>query len=175
MMSLEIILFIASILFGMLMYWRESKSNKIYRFFNTLFYSKALQMKPESKKGFVYRQSFLMRLVYIAALFLIAIVVARFIIPIDLATISLFASSIFGTLVGTYFAHLVFKSSEVLDEQGASLADAVSDTVEKGKDFIKNLETEDARVVDAAKGEIEKEPNPNKKSARERLKDKGYM
>lgn len=132
-------------------------------------------MKPKSKKGFVYQQSFLMRLVYIAVLFLLGIVVVRFLIPIDLATISLFASGIFGTLVGTYLAHLVFKSSEVLDAQGASLADALNDTVEKGKDFIKNLETEDTRVVDGPKDEIEKEPNLNKKSARERLKDKGYM
>ena len=121
MMSLEIIVFIASILFGIVLYWRESKSNAIYKFFNTVFYSKELQMKDTSKKGFLYQQSFLMRLVYVSVLFLVGIVVVRFIIPIDLATLSLFVSSIFGTLLGTYLANFVFKSSEVIDEKGDSL------------------------------------------------------
>jgi hypothetical protein len=175
MMSLEIILFIASILFGIVLYWRESKTNKVYRFFNKLFYSKDLQMKSDSNKGFVYQQSFLMRLVYIAVLFLLGIVVVRFLIPIDLATLSLFASGIFGTLVGTYLANLVFKSSEVLDEKGDSFVDVVKDTVEKGKEYIKDLEAKDTKAVEAAKKEIKKEPEAPKKSARQRLKDKGHL
>ncbi|MDC1504882.1 hypothetical protein N8475_06825, partial [Winogradskyella sp.] len=124
-MSLEIIIFIASILFGIVLYWRESKSNRIYRFFNKIFYAKDLQMDAASKKGFLHQQSFLMRLVYIGVLFLLGIVVVRFLIPIDLATLSLFASSIFGTLLGTYLANFVFKSSEVIDEKSDSLLDAV--------------------------------------------------
>lgn len=175
MMSLEIIIFIASILLGIVLYWRESKSNKIYRFFNKIFYSKELQMKPESKKGFLYQQSFLMRLVYIAVLFLIGIIVVRFIIPIDLATLSLFASSIFGTLVGTYLANFVFKSSEVIDEKGDSLIDAVKDTVEKGKEFINDLDSKDDKVVEDNKIETKAEPEAPKKTARQRLKDKGHL
>jgi len=146
MMSLEIMAFIASILFGIVLYWRESKSNGIYKFFNKVFYSKELQMKENSKKGFLYEQSLLMRLVYICVLFLVVIIVTRFLIPIDLATISLFASGIFGTLLGTYLANFVFKSSEVIDEKGDSLVDAVKDTVEKGKDFIKELESKETEV-----------------------------
>jgi len=175
MMSLEIIIFIASILFGIVLYWRESKSNKIYRFFNKIFYSKELQMKAESKKGFLYQQSFLMRLVYISVLFLVGIVIIRFIIPIDLATLSLFASSIFGTLLGTYLATFVFKSSEVIDEKGDSLVDAVKDTVEKGKEFIENLEAKDNKIVEETKVETKVEPEAPKKSARQRLKDKGHL
>ncbi len=49
-MTLEIIVFILAILFGILCYWRESKSNKLYRFFNKLTYSKELQMQPEKQK-----------------------------------------------------------------------------------------------------------------------------
>jgi len=158
------------------LYWRESKSNKIYRFFNKIFYSKDLQMKAASKKGFLYQQSFLMRLVYISVLFLVGIVVVRFIIPIDLATLSLFASSIFGTLLGTYLANFVFKSSEVIDEKGDSLVDVVKDTVEKGKEFIQDLEAKEDTVTENPKAETKTEPEATpKKSARERLKDKGYM
>lgn len=174
-MTIEIIIFIASILFGILLYWRESKSNKIYKFFNKLFYSKELQMKDDSKKGFLYQQSFLMRLVYIGVLFLIGVLVLRLIIPIDMYTIQLFIASISGTLIGTYLANFVFKSSEVMDEKGDSLFDAVKDTVDKGKDFIKDLETKDTKAVQEAKKEIKEEPEPPKKSARQRLKDKGHL
>jgi len=174
-MSLEIITFIASIFFGIVLYWRESKSNKIYRFFNKIFYSQELQMDSKSRKGFFYQQPFLMRLVYVGVLFLIAIVVVRFLIPIDLATLSLFASSIFGTLLGTYLANFVFKSSEVIEEQSDSLMDAVKDTVEKGKDFIHDLETKEPKVVEEAKKEIDIKPEAEKQSARDRLKDKGLM
>ncbi len=174
-MSLEIIVFIASILFGIVLYWRESKSNKVYRFFNKIFYSKELQMSDSSTKGFLYQQSFLMRLVYIGVLFLVGIVVVRFIIPIDLATLSLFASSIFGTLLGTYLANFVFKSSEVIDEKSDSLIDAVKDTVEKGKDFIQDLESKDTKIETEVKQDIKSKPEVEKTSARDRLKDKGLM
>ncbi|MUU77242.1 hypothetical protein GN138_02180 [Winogradskyella sp. HL2-2] len=174
-MSLEIIAFVASILFGIVLYWRESKSNKVYKFFNKLFYSKDLQMDANSKKGFLYQQSFLMRLVYIAVLFLVGILITRFLIPIDLMTISLFASSMFGTLLGTYLANFVFKSSEVIDEKGDSLLDAVKDTVEKGKEFIQDLETKESTKDVEIEQEIKAKPKVEKQSARDRLKDKGLM
>jgi hypothetical protein len=94
-MTLEIIVFITSILFGVDIYWRESQGNKMYRFFNKMMNSKELQMTIADKRVFVFLQTFLLRLVFISALFLIVIVIARFLIPIDLATISLFASFIF--------------------------------------------------------------------------------
>ena len=45
-MTLELIVFIASILLGILLYWRESNGNGFYRFINKLVNSKELQMKP---------------------------------------------------------------------------------------------------------------------------------
>ena len=175
MLTIEIITFIGSILFGILLYWRESKSNKIYKFFNKLFYSKDLQMKDGSKKGFLYQQSFLMRLVYLGALYLFTIIIVQFLIPFDMGLINIIAPSLFGCLVGTYLANFVFKSSEVIDEKGDSLVDVVKDTVEKGKDFIKDLEKKDSKVIAEAKKEIKTEPEVPKKSARQRLKDKGHL
>ena len=170
-MTLELIVFIASILFGIFLYWRESQGNGLYRFFNKIFNSKALQMKPQDKKGFVYRQTFLARLVFIGFLFIIGIVVTRFLIPIDLATLSIFASMIVGTIAGTYLANFVFRSSEVIEEKSDSLEDMVHDTIEKGKDFIQDLKTKDADVIEDPKEDI----NIEQKSARERLKDKGLL
>ena len=171
-MTLELIVFIASILFGALIYWRESHGNGLYRFFNKLMYSKELQMKPNDKTGFVYQQKFIIRLVFIGFLFLIGIVITRFLIPIDLATISIFASMIVGTLAGTYLANFIFKSSEVIDEKSDSIEDLVQDTIDKGKDFIEDLKTKDAEeVVENTK----ETPKVEEKSARERLKDKGLL
>ena len=137
-------------------------------------------MKPDDKTGFVYQQSFLLRLVFISFLFLIGIVITRFLIPIDLATISVFASMIVGTLLGTYLAHFIFKSSEVIEDKSDSLEDIVHDTIEKGKDFIEDIKNE--KSADVTSGAAEKKEEPitetpkvEKKSARERLKDKGYL
>lgn len=175
MLTIEIITFIGSILFGIVLYWRESKSNRVYKFFNTLFYSEELQMKAGSKKGFLYQQSFLMRLVYLGFLYLLAIVIIQFLIPFNMGLLQIIAPSLFGTLIGTYLANFVFKSSEVLDEKGDSLVDAVKDTVEKGKGFIKDLEAKDNKAIEEAKAEIKQEPEVAKKSARQRLKDKGHL
>ncbi|SHI49974.1 hypothetical protein [Algibacter luteus] len=171
-MTLELIVFIASILFGALIYWRESHGNGLYRFFNKLMYSKELQMKPNDKTGFVYQQKFIIRLVFIGFLFLIGIVITRFLIPIDLATISIFASMIVGSLAGTYLANFIFKSSEVIDEKSDSIEDLVQDTIDKGKDFIEDLKTKDAEEVLENTKET---PKVEEKSARERLKDKGLL
>lgn len=173
-MTLELIIFIGSVLFGALIYWRESHGNGLYRFFNKLMYSKDLQMKPTDKTGFVYQQRFIIRLVFIGFLFLIGIVITRFLIPIDIATISIFASMIVGTLVGTYLANLIFKSSEVIDEKSDSLEDIVKDTIEKGKDFIEDIKTKDADIGEASEPQKEA-PKTEEKSARERLKDKGLL
>ncbi|APZ47935.1 hypothetical protein BW723_17250 [Polaribacter reichenbachii] len=173
-MTLELIIFIASILFGAVIFWRESQGNGVYRFFNKLMNSKELQMQATDKKGFVYQQSFLLRLVFITAFFLIVILITRILIPIDLATISLFASMIFGTLIGTYVAGFVFKSSAVIEEQSESLEDKFQDAIEKGKDFIEDLQNKEPQAVEKAKEEI-KQSKEQEKSARERLKDKGFL
>ncbi|WP_439130944.1 hypothetical protein [Polaribacter sp.] len=173
-MTLELIIFIASILLGAVIFWRESQGNKVYRFFNKLMNSKELQMEATDKKGFVYQQSFLLRLVFITAFFLIAIIITRFLIPIDLATISLFTSMIFGTLIGTYVAGFIFKSSTVIDQKSESLEDKFQDVIEKGKDFIEDLQTTDVKEIEEIE-EKKEAPKPNEKSARERLKDKGLL
>jgi len=177
-MTIELITFIGAILFGVLLYWRESNGNGLYRFINTLAYSKELQMKSEEKKGFIYQQSLLLRIVYITALFLVGIVITRFLIPIDLATISLFASMIVGTLVGTYVAAFVFKSGEVIDEKSDSIEDVFHDTIEKGKDFIEDLKTKgetSAEKVEEKLEDIKEDIKEDAKSARDRLKDKGLL
>ena len=64
-MTLEIIVFISAILFGILWYWRESRSNRTFRILNKITHAKHLQMKPDDSKGFLHQQNFLLRLVYL--------------------------------------------------------------------------------------------------------------
>ena len=174
-MTIEIIIFIGSILFGIILYWRESQGNGVYRFFNKIMNSKELQMKPTDNKGFLYQQTFLLRFVFITSFFLLVILITRFLIPIDLATISLFASMIFGTLIGTYLAGFIFKSTKIIEEQSDSLENTFDEVLEKGKDFIEDLKNKEPVAIKKAQEEIKETPKENEKSARERLKDKGYL
>jgi Na+/H+ antiporter NhaC len=173
-MTLEFIVFVAAVLFGIVLYWRESQGNGVYRFFNKMMNSKELQMRSTNKKGFVFQQSLLLRIVFITGLFLLLILITRFLIPIDLATISMFASMIVGTLIGTYVANVIFKSNEVIDENSDSLEDIVQNTIEKGKDFIEDLKSNETNEIEAVK-KVEEQPKAQEKSARDRLKDKGLL
>ena len=140
-------------------------------------------MSPDDQKGFVYKQGILPRIIFVVSLVLIAALIVEFLTPLAVFSsyngISAFASFAVGTLLGTYLASFVIKSSEVIEEKSDSISDTVGDAVEKGKDFIEDLKTKDAKVVEVAKKEIEAEPKNDfkakEKSARERLKDKGLM
>jgi len=150
-MNIEIIIFIAAILFGIVICWRESRNNKMYLFFNKLINSEELQMKDTDKKGFVFQQKFVLRFVYITVLYLIGILIIKFLMPINYATISLFASMIFGTLIGTYIASVIFKSSEIIEEQTELLEDKIEEVLEKGKDFIEDFQQNDVKEVEVTK------------------------
>ena len=186
-MTLELIVFIAAILFGVLLYWRESNGNGLYRMLNKIVNSKELQMKPEDRTGFVFQQRFLLRVVYITFLFLIVLLVLKFLIPINYATVSIFASSVVGTVLGTYLANFVLKSGKIVDEKSGTISEMVSETIEKGKELLDDMTTKDedtgldetvsSSAVENDIKDVEEENTPEepKKSARERLKDKGYL
>lgn len=178
-MGLEIIIFFGAILFGIFVYWTESKSNGIYRFFNKVFNSKELQMKPTDKKGFIYKQEVLPRVLFVAFTFLIVALIIEFLTPITIFSsylgVSAFASAIFGTLIGTYVANFVLKSGQVIDQQTEAFEDVVKDGLDKGKEFLEDLKNKDTKVVEVDKKEIKEQPKTPEKSARERLKDKGLL
>jgi vacuolar-type H+-ATPase subunit H len=192
-MGLELIIFIAAILFGILLYWRESNGNGLYRFLNKIINSKELQMKSTNPKGFVYKQDFLPRLVYVVALFLVCSLILQFLTPFKIFGsyngISIFASSIVGTLIGTYVANFVIKSGDVIEKKSGSLGEMVSDAVEKGKDLLDDAVEKGKDVVSDFKEDtkdvaenvsektetIKEDIKAEGKSARDRLKDKGLL
>ncbi|WP_347926138.1 hypothetical protein [Pontimicrobium sp. SW4] len=178
-MGLDLVIFIAAILLGIFIYWRESNSNKLYKFVNKVFNSKKLRMKSDDKKGFVYKQAFLPRLVYIAAFFLLLGSIIQFLSPFEIYTsyngISALSSITVGTLIGTYLASFVLKSGKIVDEKSGTITEMVSETIEKGKELLDDITTKDdvEDVVETPK--VEDASKEDKKSARERLKDKGLM
>ncbi len=169
-MTLEIIVFIGAILFGIVWYWRESKSNKIYRLANRITHAKDLQMKPDNRKGFIYQQPFLLRLVWVTLLFVLGAALVTFVTPINVLFISHFASAIVGTLIGSYVA------SAVIFAKDSTSKENIEKVFEKGKDFVEDLVEGDEEVIEEPKGEEIIEPESEaKKSARDRLKDKGMI
>ncbi len=178
-MGLDLVIFIAAILLGIFVYWRESNSNKLYKFINRVFNSKELRMKNDDKKGFVFKQPFLPRLVYIATFFLLAGLFVQFLSPFEIFTsyngVSAMASITVGTLLGTYLANFVLKSGKLVEEKSDSLGEMVSDTIEKGKEIIDDITTKSAEEVIEETPSVEETPDEDKKSARERLKDKGFL
>ena len=179
-MGADIIIFIVAILFGIFLYWRESNSNGAYRFFNKLVNSKELQMAPDSKTGFIYQKAFLPRLIFVVTIVLIAALIVEFLTPISIfgsyLGMSAFASFAAGTLLGTYLANIVLKSTVVIEEQSESLEGKFDSALEKGKDFIEDLKTK-PKATEAINQEVKLTPKPKNdgKSARDRLKDKGLM
>ena len=171
-MTLEIIVFIMAILFGIIWYWRESKNNKVYRFCNKLTHAKDLQMKPESAKGFIHKQVFLMRLVWITLLLVVVAAVVTFVIPIDMSFIQYFASAVVGTLIGTYIASLF------LFARNSTKKENLSKAFQKGKEMVEDFSEdikegfEKEEVPEPETPETDGEP---KKSARDRFKDKGMI
>lgn len=171
-MTLEIIVFIAAILFGIVWYWRESRSNNIYRLANRITHSKDLQMKPDNRKGFINQQPFLLRLVWISLVFLIAGAIITFVIPFNIFLVQSFVSAIVGTLIGSYIA------SAVIFTRDSTSKENIEKVFDKGKEFVEDFVEGDEEAIVASKPEEITKPEPTpevKKSARDRFKDKGMI
>lgn len=171
-MTLEIIVFIGAILFGIVWYWRESKSNKLYRLANKITHAKDLQMKPDNRKGFIHQQAFLLRLVWITLLFAVGAGIVTFVTPINVFFIQYFASAIVGTLIGSYIASAVIFTRESTSKENIEKA------FNKGKDFVEDLVDGDEELIKEPKANESTAPEPEvevKKSARDRFKDKGMI
>lgn len=167
MITFEIILFILASLFGIFIYWRESKNNSLYKSINKITHSKDQQMTEKNKKGFVYKQPFLMRLIYVTLLVITTYLLSLIILPFNTGNIQYFFTCIVGILAGTYFASaIVFANKKVEDSQ-----DIIEESFEKGKEFIKDLTKEEVKPNTQKQNTSTK----TKKSGRERLKDKGLM
>jgi hypothetical protein len=145
----------------------------MYRFCNKLTHSKELQMKPENRKGFIHKQPFLIRLVWVSLLFLVIAVALTMLIPFAVNYLQYFIAAIVGTLIGTYIASLFLFASEKTKKE------SLEKVLEKGKDLVEDFSEDirenfdpDTKETETNKPEAD---TPPKKSARDRFKDKGMI
>ncbi|WP_298422041.1 hypothetical protein [uncultured Kordia sp.] len=173
MITFEIIILISSLVFGISIYWLESKSNGLYKTINKITHSEELQMKDTSRKGFFVGQPFIPRLIYVNVIFIVVCLFLFFLFPIATPTVPYYVTALIGTMVGIYIASFIInikdKSEEIIDK-----------VVDTGKDIIDDIKTKGQEAASSFSKEEEKEtttkePETPKKSGRERLKDKGYL
>ena len=169
MITFEIILFILALLTGILLYWRESKNNYLFRLINRITHSKEQQMQPSDRKGFLFMQPFVLRLVFVVILVLVTYLITEFLTPIRILDIKYLSTMVVGILVGTYLATLIVKANESI-EGSQEIIDA---SIKKGKDLLHDLTSEEESIELPKK--VEKTEKKEERSARERLKDKGLL
>ena len=120
-LGIDIIIFGSAILFGIFLYWRESNGNGAYRFINKIMNSKELQMSADNPKGFIYKQPFIPRLLFVVITMLVVGLILQFLTPIEIFSnyfaLSGFATFATGTIIGTYLANFVIKTTEVVEEK----------------------------------------------------------
>lgn len=177
MITVEIIIFILAILLGILLYWRESKNNYLFKLINKITHAKEQQLKKEDKKGFFFMQPFLVRFVYLVVFILGSYAISLLIIPFNFVTIQYLITIIVGAMLGTYFASLIIFASDKMEDG----QDIIEETIEKGKTMLKDLTEKDEKTnkvkekIEKPKEGIPTDTKPTEKSARERLKDKGFL
>jgi hypothetical protein len=180
MITFDIIIFISSIVFGVTLYWLEAKNNGLYRTINKITHSEELQMKPTDKKGFFVNQEFVPRLIYVNLIFIIA-VLFFLLLPFSLR-VEYYVSAVFGTMIGIYIGSFVVSikdtSEDIIDKVVDTGKEIIDDIKTKGKEAAESFSsTSNANEESSAEAKTEatKEEEAPKKSARERLKDKGLL
>jgi hypothetical protein len=130
-------------------------------------------MHADNKKGFIHQQPFLLRLVWVSLLFLLIGVALTILIPFTVNYLQYFVTAIVGSLIGSYIASIFLLAKEKTKKEHLEKA------YEKGKDIIEDISEDVKDSFDTDKKPVEIEtPKPEespKKSARDRLKDKGMI
>lgn len=171
--------FIAAILLGVLIYWRESRSNGIFRGYNAFINKKETRMAPTDRKGFFYMRPLIYRVLN-ALLLAIVIGIVTYYTPIlnnHILEISL--ASFAGILAGSYLAaalpavkKAVDNPLEALQDVGEAGKEIISDLSNSATEHIKEKTIDNEEIKPDAKEEAEE---PKKETARERMKRKGYL
>ena len=178
MITFEIIILISSLVFGISIYWLESKSNGLYKTINKITHSEELQMKDTNRKGFFVQQPFIPRFIYVNIIFIVVCLFMYFLFPVITPTVPYYVTALIGTMVGIYIASFIInikdKSEEIIDKVVDTGKDFIDDIKTKGEEAASNFSS-DKKEVATENTETSPEPETPKKSGRERLKDKGYL
>ena len=182
-MFLEIIISILAILVGIVVYWRESRSNSIFRGYNAFINKKETRMKANDRKGFFFLRNPAYRVLnalLLAAIFSIIIYYVPF---LRTQIIQLGLAFLVGFVVGTYIASALPTVKRAIDNPMATLQDVgeeakniVSDLSQSAKErILESKENVPTPSTEPKKEVAPEEPKEEKESARDRMKRKGYL
>ena len=179
-MFLDIIVFAGALLLGLLTYWRESRSNGIFRTYNAFINKKETRIEAGDRKGFFFQRSLVYRLLnalLVAALFGIII----YYIPLVSLQLEYVAAFFVGFVAGTYIAaalptvkRAVDNPLNALEDIGKAGREIVSDLSEAAGEKLKDTKT-DKPTEKTEEKPSSTEEEPKKETARERMKRKGYL
>lgn len=187
-MILDFIILTAAILLGVLIYWRESRSNGIFRAYNFFINKKSTRMEASDRKGFFFLRPLQFRIlngILLAAIFGILI----YQLPLITQHLEFIAAFFVGLIAGTYLAaalpavkRAVDNPFDALQEVGQAGKEIVSDlsnaAVEKMKEAKEHIITEtpeEPKETEKPKAEKQEEEIDKNESARDRMKRKGYL
>lgn len=178
-MFLSTTTFIGALILGVLIYWRESRSNNVFRAYNAFINKKETRMEATDRKGFFYKRDLIYRV--LNALLLAAVIgILVYYTPLlnhHILEISL--AAFVGLIAGSYLAAALPMVKKAVDHP----LEALQDVGEVGKEIISDLSnTASSKIKSQTKTETPipkeptEEPTPEKKeTARERMKRKGYL
>ena len=182
MLTYPILLSVVGLILGVFIYWRESRSNAVYRTYNKIINKKELQMAADDKKGFFFRRKIQYRLLNAIVLTALIAVVIYYIpfIP-QMFAIDAISGFFVAFLGGTYLAAALPAVKNVIDHP----MDTIKEVGESGKEMVSDLTEKLEDVSGETKSEPKEEPKteqegkieekPKEESARERMKRKGYL
>ena len=133
MITLELIILLASVTFGIAIYWLEYQNNGMYRAVNKLTHSSETQMKATNKKGFIIQQSFVPRLIYVNVLFIVLYLIAYFLLPFITLSLGYYSTTIVGTMIGIYIGQFLLGIKSTSEDVIDKAHDTGKDIVDKGK------------------------------------------
>lgn len=181
-MFLSTTAFIGALILGVLIYWRESRSNGIFRAYNAFINKKETRMEAGDRKGFFFRRPIVYRIIN-AILVAVVIGIVTYYIPfLNENILEIVLASFVGIVVGSYLAAALPTVKKAVDNP----LEALQDVGEAGKGILTDLsntasdkikeQTKTAPKEAVKKEEPKKEEAPEKKeTARERMKRKGYL
>jgi hypothetical protein len=177
---LDIIVLIGSILLGILISWRESRTNSIFRAYNAFINKKETRMEASDRKGFFYQRSIIYRLLNVLFLTILFGMLVYNTPLLNNHVLEVSLAFFVGVLGGTYLAaalptvkRAVDNPLDALKEVGDAGKEVLSDLSETATEKLKERKGE--TVVPPVQKKTEEPEEPKKETARERMKRKGYL
>jgi hypothetical protein len=157
-MFLSSLTFIAAILLGVLIYWRESRSNGIFRAYNAFINKKETRMEASDRKGFFYQRPIVYRVINALLLAVVIGIITYYLPFLNNHLLEIALASFVGIIAGSYLAAALPTVKRAVDNP----LDALQDVGNAGKEIISDLSETAASKIKEHKTEKKAPPTEEK-------------